>query len=708
MQTVLNPKAMATAAKKKAAASDFSSTRGSEERHSSVPVTGRGQKRGRDYEIEKVRNRISSPELPSSLLHIQGGRQNLPSDKPGRQRKSSPRKRIPHQKSSHHTRASGQPPSKKSKREHEKDLSDIDREFWNKEAGLLGMESPFPPLAPAIPGDHPHVENIASRFLIDLSHLKPPSFEQSLRFERENAFFNSSNSFPWSAMRSTIPTKKLDEYEAKLWPDNFQSPSSSPLSSAPSSPKDPDLAKDGRSGSNHSRRSNIQGGGIQEDLYEGESTTDEEATSEDTIPGAVHPAKEQDVLGEKGASQEEFSADEEIPPDQDASPADNLAPDADPDTVFPNLANVLPTAPGQSRRRGRSAGLWQADSEENKVPAKKRQKRTGSSDIEDPLFPRSVRAMTSRKEKQIGHGAHAPMPKPTSPLDPTLQLHPKLREAYMFDSQNGARVAFYQNVPYDKTLMIAGIPLDGTPVDLVPFVKEKRAQYKEVKFTNKVPFQEESFHSRPAVRIAVPDHLKALLVDDWENITKNLQLVPLPSEHPVNEILNTYFDEEKGKRRLGSAEADLLEEVVAGVKEYFEKCVGRILLYRFEREQYFEVRKLWEEGGTAEWDGKNAGDCYGAEHLCRLFGTYIHTHSPPPLPYIIPISCLSTIHLRKPLYTTNPLPRSLPPRTHRPNKHGPTIRQPLARRTRQADTVARQALDPLLHRRVRDCEPGLH
>ena len=48
------PKAVTVASKKKAAGSDLSSNRGSEERHSSVPVTGRGQKRGRDYEIEKV------------------------------------------------------------------------------------------------------------------------------------------------------------------------------------------------------------------------------------------------------------------------------------------------------------------------------------------------------------------------------------------------------------------------------------------------------------------------------------------------------------------------------------------------------------------------------------------------------------------------------------------------------------------------------
>jgi mortality factor 4-like protein 1 len=43
------------APKKKVAGSELSSAQGSEERHSSLPATGRGQKRGRDLEIEKVR-----------------------------------------------------------------------------------------------------------------------------------------------------------------------------------------------------------------------------------------------------------------------------------------------------------------------------------------------------------------------------------------------------------------------------------------------------------------------------------------------------------------------------------------------------------------------------------------------------------------------------------------------------------------------------
>jgi len=83
--------------------------------------------------------------------------------------------------------------------------------------------------------------------------------------------------------------------------------------------------------------------------------------------------------------------------------------------------------------------------------------------------------------------------------------------------------------------------------------------------------------------------LKNLLVDDWENVTKSLLLVPLPSQAPANFIIDSYFNEEKMNRRLGSVEADVLEEFCAGMKLYFEKSVGKILLYRFERAQLAEV-----------------------------------------------------------------------------------------------------------------------
>lgn len=92
--------------------------------------------------------------------------------------------------------------------------------------------------------------------------------------------------------------------------------------------------------------------------------------------------------------------------------------------------------------------------------------------------------------------------------------------------------------------------------------------------------KEDNFHNRPSIKLPVPDHVKALLVDDWENVTKNQQLVPLPHVHSVDEILNDYLAHEKPNRPEGSASLDILEETIAGLREYFDKCLGRILLYR--------------------------------------------------------------------------------------------------------------------------------
>ncbi|CCE26860.1 hypothetical protein E4U22_003873 [Claviceps purpurea] len=129
--------------------------------------------------------------------------------------------------------------------------------------------------------------------------------------------------------------------------------------------------------------------------------------------------------------------------------------------------------------------------------------------------------------------------------------------------------------------------------------------------------QEDTFHSKPAINLPVPDHIQALLVDDWENITKNNQLVPLPHPKPVAKILEDYLSYERPHRVEGSASMDILEEVVAGIREYFDKSLSRILLYRFERHQYMDIRKLWD---SADQSSKYKGVCdvFGAEHLARL------------------------------------------------------------------------------------------
>lgn len=164
--------------------------------------------------------------------------------------------------------------------------------------------------------------------------------------------------------------------------------------------------------------------------------------------------------------------------------------------------------------------------------------------------------------------------------------------------------------------------------------KQEAAALQEESGVNETfEMQEEAFHARPMIKIPVPDYIKSLLVDDWEEVTKNLRVVPLPSAKPVNVILDEYYEEEKAKRFEGSADMDLLDEVRQGLKEYFDVSLGKMLLYRFERQQYLEARRCLSEG-KGEWKGKSgAGDVYGAEHLCRMIGVYFPKFPISLLPY---------------------------------------------------------------------------
>jgi mortality factor 4-like protein 1 len=117
----------------------------------------------------------------------------------------------------------------------------------------------------------------------------------------------------------------------------------------------------------------------------------------------------------------------------------------------------------------------------------------------------------------------------------------------------------------------------------------------------------------------MPDRLKSLLVDDWENVTKNLQLVQLPSSKPAGVILDEYFQFVSSTANRNSTELDILEEVVSGLKEYFNRTLGRTLLYRFERAQFYEILTRTEHP-TDDLAGKTPSEIYGGEHFLRLLG----------------------------------------------------------------------------------------
>ncbi|KAI1858891.1 uncharacterized protein JN550_012350 [Neoarthrinium moseri] len=217
--------------------------------------------------------------------------------------------------------------------------------------------------------------------------------------------------------------------------------------------------------------------------------------------------------------------------------------------------------------------------------------------------------------------------------------HPKIIQAEKAGTLTREKLRWYKDMAHDVNIPVAGIPsdkpwrpkLDYSAV-FAPGVLDRdmwrsldripTLTFGPVEFIMKHKeliddLQEDAFHQRPSIKIHVPDLLKGLLVDDWENITKNNQLVPLPHPNPVTKLLNDYLEYEKAQRQEGSAAIDILEETVSGLREYFDKCLGRILLYRFERPQYAQIREKWNDS-TSELFGKTACDTYGAEHLMRL------------------------------------------------------------------------------------------
>ncbi|KAF8130690.1 MRG-domain-containing protein [Boletus edulis] len=119
--------------------------------------------------------------------------------------------------------------------------------------------------------------------------------------------------------------------------------------------------------------------------------------------------------------------------------------------------------------------------------------------------------------------------------------------------------------------------------------------------------EEDDSNRKPEMKMNVPEVLKVLLVDDWEAITKNNQLVSLPRTPNVIEILQE-FKEHVAK--MGKQ---------TSLPVYFDRSLGANLLYRFERPQYAEIRKTYVTGPTVKvGQEKDMSSIYGAEHLLRM------------------------------------------------------------------------------------------
>lgn len=122
---------------------------------------------------------------------------------------------------------------------------------------------------------------------------------------------------------------------------------------------------------------------------------------------------------------------------------------------------------------------------------------------------------------------------------------------------------------------------------------------------------EEQFMTAVEVRVKLPDELKPALVDDWDLINRQRKLPIVPARVTVDTILADYIRAKTSNKNNTPNKESAVQEVVAGLREYFNVMLGTQLLYKFERPQYAEILQQHKD--------KQASDIYGFIHLIRLF-----------------------------------------------------------------------------------------
>ncbi|CAO2624424.1 Mortality factor 4-like protein 2 [Lemmus lemmus] len=125
---------------------------------------------------------------------------------------------------------------------------------------------------------------------------------------------------------------------------------------------------------------------------------------------------------------------------------------------------------------------------------------------------------------------------------------------------------------------------------------------------------------RMRVELKLPEELKPCLVEDWELINKHKQLFQLPAKKTVDTLLAEYVTFVKSQWKADNREYSV-DELVYGIREYFNMMLGTQLLYQFEKPQYAEIHLAYPHIPMSQ--------VYGAPHLLRLFTQFetVLTHS---------------------------------------------------------------------------------
>ncbi|KAH0866709.1 hypothetical protein HID58_083920 [Brassica napus] len=120
------------------------------------------------------------------------------------------------------------------------------------------------------------------------------------------------------------------------------------------------------------------------------------------------------------------------------------------------------------------------------------------------------------------------------------------------------------------------------------------------------PMEENLVATDNLLTFNIPSALRKQLIDDYEFVTQMQKLVELPRSPNVDDILKKYTD---SKMKKDGRVSNSVEEILKGLRCYFDNALPVMLLYNNERKQY-------EENIS---EGVSPSTVYGAEHLLRLF-----------------------------------------------------------------------------------------
>eukprot|EP00088_Acartia_fossae_P030488 TRINITY_DN31476_c0_g1_i1.p1 TRINITY_DN31476_c0_g1~~TRINITY_DN31476_c0_g1_i1.p1 ORF type:complete len:409 (+),score=139.64 TRINITY_DN31476_c0_g1_i1:45-1271(+) len=112
------------------------------------------------------------------------------------------------------------------------------------------------------------------------------------------------------------------------------------------------------------------------------------------------------------------------------------------------------------------------------------------------------------------------------------------------------------------------------------------------------------------IELALPDNLKAILVDDYDYMVRQRKLTAIPARYNVEDLLQAYRRATQGSRTTSQDSLANVDEICRGMRDYFNSALGCQLLYKFERCQYADL--------LGSNPGISMSKLYGPIHLLRL------------------------------------------------------------------------------------------